>query len=195
VDVLKLDRLRITEGAGRDPNKMCLDGTRVSVLERVHSWIHGGGEGANARVLLAIGQAGVGKSAIAHSIANEYANMGRLGAAFCFSKDRGAGNLFRTIARNLADIDTVYASVLSSSIISSEMATSTSLEIQMKLLLLVPFQRLSVIGPVVIVLDALDECVERNQLIDCLIKNINSFPDNIRILVTSRPTEAHRLRE
>jgi len=195
VDVLMLDRLEITKGAGRNPNKMCLDGTRVSVLERVHTWIHGGGKGANARILLAIGQAGVGKSAIAHTIANEYADMGRLGAAFCFSKDRGAGNLFRTIARNLADIDPVYASVLSSSSISSEMATSTSLEIQMKLLLLVPFQRLSVIGPVVIVLDALDECAERNQLINCLIKNINSLPDNIRILVTSRPTEAHRLRE
>jgi len=174
---------------------MCLDGTRVSVLERVHTWIHGGGEGANARILLAIGQAGVGKSAIAHSIANEYADMGRLGATFCFSKDRGAGNLFRTIARNLADIDPMYASVLSSSSISSETATSASLDIQMKLLLLVPFQRLSVIGPVVIVLDALDECTERNHLVDCLIKNINSLPDNIRILVTSRPTEAHRLRE
>jgi len=195
IDVLKLDRLRITEGAGRDPNKMCLDGTRVSVLERVGTWIHGGGEGANARILLAIGQAGVGKSAIAHSIANEYAKMGRLGATFCFSKDKGAGNLFRTIARNLADIDPMYASILSSSKITSEMATSTSLEIQMKLLLLVPFQRLSVIGPVVIVLDALDECAQRGQLIDCLIKNIDSLPDNIRIVVTSRPAEAHRLRE
>jgi len=174
---------------------MCLDGTRVSLLERFHRWIHGGDAGANARVLLAIGQAGVGKSAIAHSIANEYARMGRLGATFCFSKDKGAGNLFRTIARNLADIDPVYASVLSSSTISSEMATSTSLEIQMKLLLLIPFQRLSAIGPVVIVLDALDECMERSQLIDCLIKNIDSLPDNIRLVVTSRPSEAHRLRE
>jgi len=174
---------------------MCLDGTRVSVLERVHSWIHGGDAGANARVLLAIGQAGVGKSAIAHSIANEYAKMGRLGAAFCFSKDRGAGNLFRTIARNLADVDPMYASILSSSKITSEMATSTSLQIQMELFLLVPFRRLSVIGPVVIVLDALDECAERHQLIDCLIKNVDSLPDNIRILVTSRPTEAHRLQQ
>jgi len=174
---------------------MCLNGTRVSVLERIHRWIHGGGEGANARVLLAIGQAGVGKSAIAHSIASEYARMGRLGATFCFSKDRGSENLFRTIARNLADIDPMYASVLSSSKITSEMATSTSLEIQMELFLLVPFQRLSVIGPVVIVLDALDECVDRNPAIDCLIKNIDSLPDNIRILITSRPPEAHRLRE
>jgi len=172
---------------------MCLKGTRVSVLERIHTWIQGGGDGAKARLLLTIGQAGVGKSAIAHTIANEYFKLGRLGATFCFSRDRGSANLFRTIARNLADIDPVFASELSS-LITSDAATSSSLQVQMEDILLAPFKKHPLIGPIVIVLDALDECVDRNPFIDCLIKNIHSFPDNIRLLMTSRPTEARRLR-
>jgi len=156
-------------------------------------WIQGGGDGAKARLLLTVGQAGVGKSAIAHTIANEYFKMCRLGATFCFSKDRGSANLFRTIARNLADIDPVYASELSS-LITSDAATSSSLQVQMEHILLAPFKKHPLIGPIVIVLDALDECADRNQFIDCLIKNIDSFPENIRILMTSRPTEAQRLR-
>jgi len=163
------------------------------VLERVHTWIQGGGDGAKARLLLTVGQAGVGKSAIAHTIANEYFKMGRLGATFCFSKDRGSADLFRTIARNLADIDAVYASELSS-LITTDAATSSSLQVQMEDILLAPFKKHPLIGPIVIVLDALDECADRNQFIDCLIKNIDSLPDNIRILMTSRPTEAQRLR-
>jgi len=164
------------------------------VLERIHTWIQGGGDGAKARILLTIGQAGVGKSAIAHTIATEYAKAGRLGAVFCFSKDRGSANLFRTIARGFADMDPVYASALSSSI-TLEMATSASLQVQMEDVLLPSFKWHSLIGPIIIVLDALDECVDRNPLIDCLIKNMHSLPDNIRILMTSRPTEAHRLRK
>ena len=173
-----------------------MTGTRISVLERVHTWIQRGGDGADARVLLTIGQAGVGKSAIAHTIADEYAKAGCLGATFCFSKDSGTANLFRTIARNLADIDPVYASALSS-LITTETATSTSLQVQMEDLLLPPFKRHSLIGPVVIVLDAFDECVDsdRNRFIECLIGNIKSLPDKIRIIMTSRPAEAQRLRK
>ena len=172
---------------------MCLNGTRVSVLERIHTWIQRGGDGSNARVLLAIGQAGVGKSAIAHTIANEYFKSGRLGAMFCFSKDRGSAHLFRTIARNIADIDPVYASELSSSI-TADAATSTSLQVQMEEVLLPPFKRHSLIGPILIVLDALDECTDLDPVVTCLINNINSLPENLRILVTSRPHEAEELR-
>ena len=192
VDSLKLDRLRITEGAGRDPNKMCLNGTRVSVLERIHTWIQRGGDGSNARALLAIGQAGVGKSAVAHTIANEYFKSGRLGAMFCFSKDRGSANVFRTIARNLADIDPVYASELSS-FITSDAATNASLQVQMDEVLLLPFKKHSLIGPIIIVLDALDECADLDPLVKCLINNIDSLPKNLRILMTSRPHEAKEL--
>ena len=135
----------------------------------------------------------MGKSAIAHSIANEYVALKRLGATFCFSKDRGPANFFRTLARSFADMDPLYASELVSSI-NSEKETSTSLDVQMTDVLLPPFKRLSVLGPIVVVIDALDECMDRNPLVDCLVKNISSIPTNIRILVTSRPTEAAKLR-
>ena len=163
------------------------------MLDKIRIWIHGGGPGADARILLVIGQAGVGKSAIAHSIANEYVELKRLGAIFCFSKDKGPVNFFRTLARSFADMDPLYASKLASTI-NSEKETSTSLDVQMKDVLLPPFKRLSVLGPIIVVIDALDECVDRNPLVDCLIRNIFSIPANIRILVTSRPAEASKLR-
>ena len=188
-----LNQLEITKGAGRDPKKKCLNGTRVSLLKKIHTWIQGEGNRARARLLLTIGQAGVGKSAIAHTIANEYAEMGCLGSTFCFSKDRGSANLFRTIARSLADIDPAYASALLP-LITAETMTTESMEMQMKDLFLPPFRSHSVAGPVVIVLDALDECVDRDPFIECLIDNIHYLPDNIRIVMTSRPTEAQRLR-
>jgi len=160
------------------------------MLEKIRAWIHGAEQ---TRMFLLIGQAGVGKSAIAHTIANEYAELGRLGSAFCFSKDRGSANLFRTIARDLADMDPMYAAVLSSKV-TSEMEGSEVAEIQMKKILLPPFDALSVVGPIVIVIDALDECVNRDPIVKCLINNANALPANIRILITSRPSEAQDLR-
>jgi len=186
-------QLRVTEGAGRDPAKVCLNGTRVDVLSKMRKWIHGL-EGADARLLLLVGQAGVGKSAITHSIANEYAKLGRLGAMFCFSKDRGSEHFFRTIARNLADMDHLYAAALSASI-TLDTATSPYPEIQMKDLLLAAFESLSVLGPIVIVIDALDECSDPDPIVDCLNQNIHSFPPNIRIVMSSRPSEAQGLME
>ena len=195
MDNLQLDKLQIAKGSGRDPLKICLDGTRVEVLDTIHSWIHGGRQDSEAQlVLLIIGQAGVGKSAIAHTIAHQYAKIGRLGSAFCFSKERDSAHVFRTIARSLADLDAKYASALSK-LITSETAMSESLEIQMTDLLLPAFDNLSLIGPIVLVIDALDECNERNVFVECLVKHHRLFPANIRILVTSRPTEAMKLRK
>jgi len=189
LDAIRLGQLRIVEGVGRDPTKACLNGTRIDMLDTIRKWIHGS---IDTRMFLLIGQAGAGKSAIAQSIANEYAKAGRLGSAFCFSKDSDPSSFFRTIARNLADLDPLYASTLGASMTSETEATQVP-EIQMKQMLLQPFEGLSVLGPVVIVIDALDECSNPDPIVECLVHNIIAFPSNIRFLVTSRPSEAQDL--
>ncbi|KAJ7461184.1 ankyrin repeat-containing domain protein [Mycena latifolia] len=45
--------------------------------------------------------------------------------------------------------------------------------------------------PVYIVLDALDECSEREKLLDSLIKILEAAPSNIHLLLTSRPEVLH----
>jgi len=151
-------------------------------------------EHPDSQAFLLLGKAGVGKSAIAHRIVQEAKQQGRLGAFFCFSAGIGPGNFFRTIARRLADLEPAYASALMTDTDSS-LKTTQSLTSQLQDLLTKPFKTLAGLGPIVIVVDALDECaVDRDELIECLNDNIHLFPKNIRFFITSRPSEAQLLR-
>lgn len=189
--------MKIAEGADYNPDKACLNDTRVDILQTIRIWINGSGEYAEARAFLLLGQAGVGKSAIAHTIAKEWKLSERLGASFCFAKDRGADNFFRTIARRLADLDAAYASRLAAATArDSSLKTTPVISLQIEDLVIKPFQSLSVLGTIVIVIDALDECYEdRIDIIQQLNDHIDSIPQNIRFLITSRPSEAQDLSE
>ena len=55
-----------------------------------------------------------------------------------------------------------------------------------------PAQELMTVGPVLIVIDALDESAElwsreRTGLLNILSRRISEVPDNCRILITTRP--------
>jgi len=159
-------------------------------MDNIRSWINGTDD---SQAFLLLGQAGVGKSAIAHRVAQEAKQARRLGAFFCFSADTGPENFFRTIARRLADLEPAYASVLMANTDSS-LKTTPSLTRQVEELLTRPFQTLAILGAIIIVVDALDECtINRDELIHCLHENIHLFPKNIRFFITSRPSEATNL--
>jgi len=194
LDLLKLNSLITTGGANCTSEKACLEGTRVHALNNICTWIHGGGPQCDARLLLLLGQAGVGKSAIAHSIAHIFKDAKRLGASFCFANDRGTENFFRTIARGIADVDPSYALALTDAIDSTNASTPSHSD-QITELLIDPLQSLSLVGPLVIVIDALDECkTARDVIVDVLARNMHKIPPNIRFIVTSRPSEAKILR-
>jgi adenylylsulfate kinase-like enzyme len=95
-------------GAGLDTSKQCLPGTRTAILFQITEWINDSGNAAQ-HVLWLSGPAGTGKSAIAHTIANWFNDLGGLGLCFCFDKDLEADKrhekVFSTIARDLADRD------------------------------------------------------------------------------------------
>jgi len=167
------------------------------VLESIRSWITGEGEHADTHAFLLLGQAGIGKSAILHCIAEEYNVTQRLAASFCFSKDRGANNFFRTIARSFAALDPAFASAVAASTTRDPtLKTTNVLTSQIRYLLKEPLQSLSVLGTILIVVDALDECYEdRDELVQCLDDFIPTFPKNVRFLITSRPSEATDLRQ
>ena len=190
-----MDSLEIAKGADWSLDKAALPNTRVAVLSKIRTWINGEEDiDPEIRAFLLYGQAGVGKSAIAHRIAQEYRLARRLGASFCFSKDRGAEHFFRTITRRLADLDKSYASEVAAYLQrESSLKSTSSLSLQVELLTK-PFEKLSTLGTIVIVIDALDECYEdRDELMECLHTNIHLFPSNIRFIITSRPAEADTL--
>jgi hypothetical protein len=156
-------------------------------------------------VLWLSGPAGTGKSAITHTIAKWFDDMGVLGSCFCFDKVQAAEKhhekVFSTIARDLADRDPEMRRALANAVKNStSLKNSKDIFQQWRKLLMEPLKKLSgsAVGPVLIVIEALDESgrVEtRRDLLRILaarlqdegLPQITELPSNFRILVTSRP--------
>ncbi|KAG9313821.1 hypothetical protein JVU11DRAFT_4586 [Chiua virens] len=196
VDAVDLNDLPYALGARYAPEKECLPGTRESLLREICDILNNPDEDA-PRVCLLTGVAGSGKSAVAHSIARLYDDQERLGSSFCFSKADVAGrnpkNLFSTIARDLADHDPQYKSILLGVVKDNRsLRTSTFPSEHIERLIVRPGRALHTIGPLVVVVDALDESGDRDarhQLLVALSKHITerNLPTNLRFLITTRP--------
>ncbi|KAG2158585.1 uncharacterized protein EDB93DRAFT_554165 [Suillus bovinus] len=105
---LELSGMTYAEGAGLDTRKECLQGTRTEILSEITDWVNSTGDNV-PRVLWLSGPAGKGKSAIAHTIAKWFNDVGGLGSCYSFDRQREADcrheKIFSTIARDLADRD------------------------------------------------------------------------------------------
>lgn len=180
-------------GAFLGPEKMCLPGTRAVFLDKICDWINSSAEDT-PRLMVISGAAGTGKSAIAHSVAQRFKALKRLGSSFGFDrsqKERTPEMLLPTIARDLADFDQGFRRALAS-VIGNDKAvrTTTDLELQFRSFIAGPVANLTIVGPIVIVVDALDEsgnASRRRSLVSLLAKRVQDLPPNFRILVTSRP--------
>ena len=190
--------LERVERAGLNEAKKCLDGTRTEILNEIIDWINN--EDAHTpRIFWLYGQAGKGKSAIAHTIALHARNLGMLGSCFCFSRVRQHEGLhtklFPTIAHDLADrhlrVRLLLDEVVSKNYLSKKRANIVE---EWPKLILEPLSRLE--GPfngnVVVVIDALDESgTERTRA--AILHALATYgakrepPANIRILLASRP--------
>ncbi|KAG6822379.1 hypothetical protein H0H92_014101, partial [Tricholoma furcatifolium] len=67
-DKIMLSKLHAAKDAGRVVSKACLEGTRVELLERIKAWAL---DSTRERALILHGAAGMGKSAVAHTIARQ----------------------------------------------------------------------------------------------------------------------------
>jgi len=183
-------------GARFELEKGCLPGTRESLLRDICDVLNNPSEDA-PRVCFLTGVAGSGKSAVAHSIARLFDDQKRLGSSYCFSStdvaSRNPKNLFSTIARDLSDHDPQYKTALWGIIKANRaLCTSQSPMEQVQKLIIEPAKDLHAIGPLVIVIDALDESGDqagRRQLLSVMSKQIsgNALPTNLRFLITTRP--------
>jgi hypothetical protein len=183
-------------GARFEREKGCLAGTRESFLQEICDVLNNADEDA-PRVCLLTGVAGSGKSAVAHSIARLYDEQNRLGSSYCFAStdvaNRNPRNLFSTVARDLSDHDPQYKSSLWQ-VVKDDRAlrTSQSPMEQVKRLIIEPSKNIHGIGPLVIVIDALDESgdqASRRQLLRAISEQIaeSALPTNLRFLITARP--------
>ncbi|GJJ10686.1 hypothetical protein Clacol_004913 [Clathrus columnatus] len=195
---LDLENLPYASGAGLSTRKQCLPGTRVEVLDEIIEWINNADDNS-PRLFWLAGPAGVGKSAIAHSVALRFKSIQRLGSFFCFDRNQstdGQGRrekIFPTIARDLADLDSQIKHGLAK-VIKNEtsLCKTPDLQLEWEKFILEPLSTTSQVstGPILVVIDALDESgdpASRRELLKILEKEISSLPVNIRFLVTSRP--------
>lgn len=185
------------KGAGRNPGKECLPQTRQGVIDELVKWITDPDPEDTTRLLWLSGLAGSGKSAIAHTVARLFDDQNRLGSFFAFDVSRQTElqphHLFSTISVDLADLDTNWKSSLWDTIKAKRsLRTTTSIQSQFDGFLVKPAANLTVMGPIVVVIDALDESgdeVSREELLSVLADRISDLPSNFRFIVTSRPEE------
>ena len=191
-----LDSLAYASQVGVIQKKRCLDGTRTEILKEIVDWINNTDPTA-PRIFWLHGQAGKGKSAIAHTIALQARNLGVLGSCFCFTRVRQAEELhtklFPTIARDLADHDLRLRTLLAEMIANNHsLKDTTDVAEQWEKFIVEPLSRLHgpSTGTVVVVIDALDESgaeTTRAPFLEALTVCCAKLPANIRILLTSRP--------
>jgi hypothetical protein len=192
-------------GAGLNTLKQCLPETRKAILSKIIEWIND--RDTAQRVMWLSGPAGTGKSAIAHTIAKSFSDSGGLGSCFCFNRndkpDERHKKIFSTIARDLADRDPEIKRALANAIKNANALKNTEdIAQQWQKLFMEPLKKFSwsTVGPVLIVIEALDECdvVEtRRNLLRILagtldvqgLPQITELPSNFRILITSRPLQ------
>ncbi|KJA17635.1 hypothetical protein HYPSUDRAFT_205985 [Hypholoma sublateritium FD-334 SS-4] len=188
-----LSSLVYVKNNGYNTSKQCLANTRSDILSEIRSWARSPHEDVSP-IFWLHGTAGSGKSAIAHTIAIEFDNDKQLGSFFPFDRTYLAEcrheKVFTTIARDLAHSNTAFKQAVLDVIQEKAWLNSTpDLSQQWDSLLVRPSVNLSNAGPILLVIDALDESgdhLSRNALLSILATRAGELPPNIRILLTSR---------
>lgn len=178
----------------REHAPTCLPGTRTSLLHDIYNWVEG--ESPHS-IFWLNGLAGTGKSTIAQTVAATYFVKNTLGASFFFSRGGGdvghAEKFVTTVAFQLASIIPGLKPKISDAISKRSDIAAQSLRDQWQDLVLGPLSKLNGKVPrsrYVVVVDALDECEDENdiQIILQLLAEVRSINVvQLRVLLTSRP--------
>lgn len=144
------------------------------------------------------GIAGIGKSTVAQTVAEYAASRKLLGASFFFSRAeedlKSGDHFFATLAFQLGLYDAELGAQIAAALLAIPDAPQKALASQFKHLVVEPIQNMKtplVNHPVVLVIDAMDECLaaDAKAILEILSRNVSLIP-NFKIFVTTRP-EAH----
>lgn len=192
-----LDRLGDASYGARDrgdatEDTICLPGTRVEILERINAWIRTASP--SEKVLWIRGMAGRGKSTIASTVAHHWKYQAA-SAIFHFRRGQNETDkrLVCALARQLGCstlVPEVKEAILRSIREKPDIGQGLLREQFQTLFMrsLSSLQNSSV--PVLLVIDALDECQDVEYAVN-FVKLINqylpSLPVNVKFLLTTRP--------
>ena len=182
---------------------VCLPGTRVNLREKLIAWSDS--DNADTKSIFWVsGMAGMGKSTIARTVAGHFDDLGHLVASFFFSRDheaerRDVAKLFNSIAWQLAEASPILKRWICDAISKNgSILWEKDLARQWDQLIKQPLQELEhqknfaerVQRPtVVLVVDALDECTDKQGITGILsvLKRLRDIKFvRLRVLITSR---------
>ncbi|KAF7987072.1 hypothetical protein HWV62_227 [Athelia sp. TMB] len=183
-------------GAPLSSRTGCLAGTRCDVIREIQNWAIQPSTGDHSSILWVYSMAGTGKSAVAASVATHFSEVERLGAFLCFDESCSSKSYPSTVVKALAHQLALYDGRLGALIIQAvnddTRILSDSLPKQFDRLIVKPLESLPVIhgeGPIIVVLDGLDECGQpdgRASLLEILAYQTKALPSNLRFIITSR---------
>ncbi|KAJ6559973.1 quinon protein alcohol dehydrogenase-like superfamily [Mycena capillaripes] len=172
----------------------CLPGTREDILDDISKWLTTPSGPSN--VLWLSGVAGSGKSSIATSLSQRFRDQDCLGAFIFFTRNTLANSnptaVLHSIAYSLAQFNDRIRDALCEVIAQKPGIVDAPIRSQFEALMRGPLVSAQpyLEKPIVIILDALDECSDNNwraTLISLIADDFSTLPLVFRFLITSRP--------
>ncbi|KAK0440357.1 hypothetical protein EV421DRAFT_796917 [Armillaria borealis] len=186
-----LQRLRPKEELG--PKSKCMPGTRVETINSLVTWI----AECNNGVLWCSGLAGTGKSSLVGTLHNllsfQMSGRSRLAAFIRYDRTlyRNSLELIASIAYSLGLFDRRIGSAIAEALTASPI-TPFELCTQFRLLLQQPLETIPKLqdeGPLVVIIDGLDESDASEDLLEVLANGFGPTLPFMRLIVSSRPEE------
>ncbi|KAG8835383.1 POC1 centriolar protein A [Serendipita sp. 400] len=179
------DLMPLLSATGEE-HDICLHGTRTTVLAPIHQWVN---DLDAPQLWWLTDVAGAGKSTIAKQLSMEWKREGRLGGCFFFDKNRPEATnkqgFCDTLGAQLANNQPQLRLIITQGI--KEIGPILSVcpfEEKLQKLVIQPMKSVAL----VLVIDALDECNERDRAIILrnLLSSLSQAPQ-LKIFIASRP--------
>ncbi|KAK6995755.1 hypothetical protein R3P38DRAFT_2737534 [Favolaschia claudopus] len=170
----------------------CLAGTQIKIIAAITEQLMAVSE---TPIIWLSGVAGSGKSTIATSVSEYFRALGRLGAQICFARnDVGCNDpivVLHTIVLGLAQVHPDIGQAICRVLLHNSHLVEAPLERQFQELLLSPLDTVKehLVGPFIVIIDALDECAQdfRKFMINLIAEFFPKLPIAFRFFITSRP--------
>ncbi|KAK7001104.1 hypothetical protein R3P38DRAFT_3284437 [Favolaschia claudopus] len=170
----------------------CLGGTRQTILTKLIEGL----TSSQSNITWLVGKPGTGKSTIAYTVAQHFRTSHQIGAFVFFARDDSKNSnvlgVLHHIAHRVAESNIRARKALCDVLAADATLIYGDYQEQFQKLLVDPFEAAGpYIGrPVVIIIDALDECLDpasRRALVSLIAVDMKRLHPAFRLLITSRP--------